>query len=221
MTKQFNIIPWEHLSMDRETIDGKRHYVTPEGNRLPSVTTVLDSHYGRKWAAWRKQIGEEKAKEILAKASSRGTKLHTICEKYLLGEDYKAKQMPDSLARFRTIQSIIDTSIDNIYCIESALYSNKLGLAGSTDCIAEFDGVLSVIDFKTSTKRKAKEDIENYFVQGTAYALMFNEMTGLKPQQVVLIFATDEGESFHYVEPITPGYIRTLLDIIKNYKLTR
>ena len=126
--------------------------------------------------------------------------------------------MPDSLARFKTIQPIIDKNIDNIYCIEDALYSTSLGLAGSTDCIAEFDGKLSVIDFKTSTKWKSKEDIENYFIQGTAYALMFNEMTGLKPRQVVLIFATDEGESFFYVEQITPEYIRKLLDIIKLYK---
>lgn len=216
--RQFNIIPWTHGPLNRETIGGKRHYVTPDGKRLPSVTTVLDSFYGGKWAAWRKQIGEEKAKEILAKASSRGTKMHTICEKYLLGEDYKAKQMPDSLARFKTIQPIIDKNIDNIYCIEDALYSTSLGLAGSTDCIAEFDGKLSVIDFKTSSKWKSKEDIENYFIQGTAYALMFNEMTGLKPRQVVLIFATDEGESFYYVEQITPEYIRKLLDIIKLYK---
>lgn len=214
MISQATIHPFPFKDLTTENLQGKRFYVTPDGKRLPSVTTVISSYYSHIWADWRRRIGEEQAKKILAKASRRGTNLHKACEKYFLKEDM-SKLMPDSIERFNTIKMFLD-QVTDIYALENALYSTKLGIAGRTDCIGDFQGKLSVIDFKTSTKVKSIDEVENYMVQGTAYSLMYGEMTGVYPRQVVLIFATDSGEGFTLIgQPI--NYVKKLLDIIKAY----
>ena len=214
--KRFTILPSSLQELETETIGGKRHYITPLGIRLPSVTTVLDSHYGWKWKKWRESVGEEEAKRITTAAARRGTKLHTMCENYLLGKEMD-KIMPDAMERFNGIRPIIDKYIDVIHGVELSLYSEKIKIAGRTDCIADFDGCLSVIDFKTSTRYKSKEDVENYFIQATAYAIMYGEMTRFTPKHVALIFATDEGDYYYIHEEIEGVWVRKLSSIIKEY----
>lgn len=178
-----------------ETINGKRFYVTPEGNKYPSVTTITSQYNKQSIMEWRKRVGEEEANRISTKAASRGTKVHTLCENYLNNqEDYLQKQMPDAIVMFKTIQPLLDEYVNNIHAIEIPLYSNHLRTAGRVDCIAEFDGKLSVIDFKTASKRKEDSWIQNYFMQCAAYAVMFEERTQIPVPKLVVMIAVNEDE---------------------------
>ena len=174
-----------------EEIDGKRYYRTPVGIKLPSVTTVLGYHKKDAMNEWRNKVGHDTAQKISTRASIRGTKFHNMMEKYLRNDSNLFENiMPDMKQAFRDAQKYVDR-IDNIHYIESPLYSLQLGLAGRTDVIAEFDGKLSIIDFKTSTRVKRKEWIENYFEQGTAYALMYEEIVGTPIDQIVILISVD------------------------------
>ena len=134
--------------LETETINGKRFYKTPEGLLYPSVTTITSQHGKDKILEWRKRVGEEEANRISTKASSRGTRVHKICENYLNNEeDYARKTMPDSVAMFKTLQPLLDEHVNNIHALEIPLYSHHLRVAGRVDCIAEYDGKLSIIDF--------------------------------------------------------------------------
>jgi len=175
-----------------EEVAGKRHYITPNGMKVPSVTTVLGHFKKEKINEWRNRIGHEEAQKITNRASTRGTKFHNLLEKYVSNEHSMMFEnvMPDMKQAFRDIQPTLDR-IDNIHYIESPLWSERIGLAGRTDVIAEFDGVLSIIDFKTSLKPKKEEWIDNYFEQGTAYSLMYKERVGRTINQVVIIISVD------------------------------
>ena len=201
-----------------EEIDGKRFYVSPNGIRLPSVTTVLGHFKKAQIIEWRNRIGEKEANTISGRASVRGTKFHSMMERYLMNEQNIFEGvMPDMKQAFRDIQSTID-KIDNIHYIESPLYSEILGIAGRTDVIAEFNGVPSIIDFKTSLRTKREEWIDNYFEQGTAYSLMYEEMTEFQINQIVVIISVD-GESRPQVfikDRI--DYIDSLMIKIERYK---
>lgn len=178
-----------------ETINGKRFYVTPEGNKYPSVTTITSQYNKQSIMEWRKRVGEEEANRISSKAAGRGTRVHTLCENYLNNqEDYLQKQMPDAIVMFKTIQPLLDEYVNNIHAIEIPLYSNHLRTAGRVDCIAEFDGKLSVIDFKTASKRKEDSWIQNYFMQCAAYAVMFEERTQIPVPKLVVMIAVNEDE---------------------------
>ena len=197
--------------------DGKRYYTTPDGVRLPSVTTVLGAKKKQSIMEWRHRVGEEAANKISRQASSRGTNLHTLCEKYLNNDPkYLLKSMPDALQMFKSIKPLLHR-IDNIHYQEQALWSTKIGLAGRVDCIAEFDGKLSVIDFKTSRRIKTKENIEDYFAQCTAYACMYEELIGTPIEQVVVIMAVENEEPLLFIEK-TEDYVDVLLDYIDFYR---
>ncbi|NBO99952.1 MAG: exonuclease [Proteobacteria bacterium] len=176
---------------------GKRFYVTSEGNRYPSVTTML-SHFSRKSIQeWRNRIGQEEANKISRAASNRGTKLHKIVEKYLANEDMEiTNQFQAEL--FKSIIPYLNY-IDNIHLQEKYLYSNYLRLAGTVDCIAEYKGKLSVIDFKTSSRQKQEDWIESYFVQTAAYAIMFEERYKIPVPRITIIIAVenDYPQIFH------------------------
>jgi genome maintenance exonuclease 1 len=181
----------ELASLPTEEIDGKRYYITPNGKKLPSVTTVLGHFKKEKINEWRNRVGHEEAQKITNRASVRGTKFHNMLEKYVSNDRSLFENvMPDMKQAFYDIQPTLD-KIDNIHYIESPLWSERLGLAGRTDVIGEYEGTLSIIDFKTSLKEKKEEWIDNYFEQGTAYSLMYKERVGNPIKQIVIIILVD------------------------------
>ena len=146
----FNYCPPKEIpKIESQTFpDGKRYYVTPEGKKLPSVTTVVGAQKKQSILEWRKRVGEEVANKISRQATSRGTNMHTMCEYYLNNETKPPDNvMPDAKEMFISIKPYLN-KINNIHYQEVGLWSNELGLAGRVDCIGEYDGVLSVIDFK-------------------------------------------------------------------------
>jgi len=185
--------------LETETINGKRFYKTPEGLLYPSVTTITSQHGKDKIIEWRKRVGEEEANRISTRASNRGTKVHKICENYLNNEEDYArtnpahihKTMPDSIAMFKSLQPLLDEHVNNIHALEIPLYSHHLKVAGRVDCIAEYDGKLSIIDFKTSGKLKEESWIKGYFMQCSAYAVMYEERTKIPVSQIVIMIAVD------------------------------
>ena len=178
--------------LETETINGKRFYKTPEGLLYPSVTTITGQHGKDKILEWRRRVGEEEANRISTKASSRGTRVHKICENYLNNEeDFARKTMPDSIAMFKSIQPLLDEHVNNIHALEIPLYSHHLKVAGRVDCIAEYDGKLSIIDFKTSGRLKEESWIKGYFMQCSAYAVMYEERTGIPVSQIVIMIAVE------------------------------
>ena len=195
--------------------DGKRYYVTPAGNKLPSVTTVIGAQKKASIMAWRQRVGEEAANKISRQASSRGTNVHTLCERYL-NNDKLGDIMPDAKEMFIALVPLLDR-IDNIWYQEQALFSEQLGLAGRVDCIGEFDGVLSIIDFKTSKRIKQRDDILDYFAQCTAYSLMLEEMIETPVDQVVVIMAIDNEPPALFIEK-TEDHIEGLVQAIQFYK---
>ncbi len=214
----FNHVPVSLPVLDRETIDGVRYYKVPDEDeflKLVSITSVT-SHFNReKFAKWRKKIGEKKANEITRKATSRGTDMHTLVEHYLLNEDLPTVQ-PLSDYLYKIAKPTLN-KIDNIHALEGSLYSKELGVAGTVDCIAEYEGELAVIDFKTSKQPKPREWIDGYFVQAAAYACMYYELTGTPVKKLVIIMACEDGECVVYEERDKLKYMRLLVTYIKTF----
>jgi genome maintenance exonuclease 1 len=218
--KKFNYVEGmpelKQLEVDEST--GERFYISPNGVKLPSVTTVLGHFKKKSLIEWRNRIGNEQADAVMNRASTRGTKFHNMMEGYFRNEEnFLDGVMPDMKQSFRDMQETLDL-IDNIRYIESPLYSEKLGVAGRTDVIAEFGKTLSIIDFKTSTKQKKEQWIENYFEQGTAYALMYEELVGDPIDQVVILIATDDSDRPQVFIRDKNQYIENLLEKIHLYK---
>jgi len=208
--------PKELQDLQSQTFpDGKRYYKLPDGTKLPSVTTVIGAQKKAAIMAWRKRVGEEEANRVSKKATSRGTNVHTLCERYL-NNDKLGDIMPDAKEMFIDLVPLLDR-IDNIHYQEQALWSVQLGLAGRVDCIAEFDGVLSVIDFKTSKRIKQRDDILDYFWQETAYALMYEELDGQPINNLVTIMAVEGASPALFIEK-TEDHIDGLVNAIKYYK---
>lgn len=179
----------------RETTESGRKYFTPEGNAYPSVTTVLSILGKESIQKWRKKVGEEEAKKISTQASVRGTAVHQLAEDYLNNnEEWSKGAMPSNLFSFNQIKPILDKNINNVWFQEEYLYSDKLECAGQVDCIAEYEGKLSIIDFKTSRKPKKEEWITNYFTQTAFYSAAFYERTGIAIKQGVIIITVDGSE---------------------------
>lgn len=220
MLKRFNHLDLPALpKIEQQTAaDGSRQYVTPDGSRLPSVTTVLGHFQKQHIVKWRKRVGEEEANKISGRASRRGTKFHKLMEGYLGNEQgfLNEADIVEQMA-FKDAQKVVD-KIDNIHYIEAALFSYKVGLAGSVDCIAEFDGVPSVIDFKTSSKLKDENWIQNYFEQCTAYSLMYQDMTAVKIPQIVVIISVDHEINPQVFVKDRKDYVESLYYKVKEYK---
>ena len=191
--KSFNHVdlPNKLPDITTETIKGKRFYVTPEGKKYPSITTVLSGRNNEGIVKWRESVGNDVANQIMRQAASRGTAVHNLVENYLNNEEL-SKQDVLPTALFTLLKPELD-NINNIRIQEGGLYSDYYGVAGRVDCIADYKGVLSVIDFKTSTKEKNEDWIENYFIQGSAYAEMYKEHFGEEVTQVVILITTEEG----------------------------
>ena len=218
----FNFVKLPELDFDLGSVteDGSRKYTTPEGKVYPSVTTVLSHSTDKSFLVkWRKKVGEEEANKIVKKSSGRGTKLHSVCEKYLLNElnDMKIRMMmPDIKDFFLQLRPHIDKNVGNVYGLEQALYSDRLRMAGRTDCIAEWDGKLSIVDYKNSIKEKKEDWIQNYFIQCTAYAEMFEDRTGLPIEQIVVAIANEEGTPQIFIREKSK-YVGELNRYIENY----
>lgn len=187
-------LPELDFDLKAQTTESGRTYLTPSGKSYPSITTVLSSYNKKAIMEWRQRVGDAAANKISSQAAGRGTKMHTVCEKYLLNEDHLAKAMPDAKEMFLKIRPQIDANIGKVYALEQALYSDKLRLAGRVDCIAEWNGKLSIIDYKTSTRYKDESKILNYFMQCSAYAEMFEERTGMPIEDVVVLVSVVEGD---------------------------
>jgi genome maintenance exonuclease 1 len=189
---------------------GKRLYVTPAGKKYPSITTILQEYSREGITAWRNKVGAAAANAIAAKAGQRGTRIHSLCEKYLNNQDPITSYV--SIFDKILFQSLVPLlhEIDNIHIQEQRLYSDYLRVAGTVDCIAEHNGRLSVIDFKTSSRRKQKDQIENYFMQCSAYAIMYEERTGIPIDKIVLMIACDNDPPQLFVEK-RDNYVDQLL----------
>tara|TARA_Y100001954_G_scaffold101585_1_gene110522 strand:- start:346 stop:1041 length:696 start_codon:yes stop_codon:yes gene_type:complete len=188
-----------YKDLDAKTTDSGRTYSTPDGKSYPSVTTVLSILNEHIIQAWRDRVGEEEANRISGKASNRGTRVHSIVEKYLNNED-TTKALPHIRQSLENLKPVLDQSIGSIFGLEVPLYSNHLGVAGRCDCIAQFNGVPSIIDFKTSRYIKKKEKISNYFAQGAAYSIMWEERTGMVVPNIVIIMDVDHEKPSVFVE---------------------
>ena len=191
-----DVVLSEHVEVEPVNQDGTRYYPIPGADKYyPSVTSITSFKNAQFFQKWRTRIGETEANRITARATQRGTAFHSLAEDYFKGDLNINKYLennPLSVRMFQSAKSTLDR-INNIHCLETFLYSHYLGLAGRVDCIAEFDGELAVIDFKTSTKEKKESYIEHYFVQETAYAAMFLERSGLEVKKIVTLIATEEG----------------------------
>jgi genome maintenance exonuclease 1 len=214
----FKHIDIELPQLERETIDGVRYYKVPDKDeflKLVSITSVT-SHFNREiFVKWRKKVGEEEAQKITKAATNRGTDMHTLVENYLHNKDLPpVSPLPDFL--FKIAKTNLNR-INNIHSLEGSLYSKKLGIAGTVDCIAEFDGELAIIDFKTSKKPKPREWIEHYFVQCMAYGCMLYELTGISVKKLVIIMACENGECVIYEERDKSKYIKLLTEYIRTF----
>jgi genome maintenance exonuclease 1 len=219
--KIFNHVKLPQLDFDlkTETTESGRLYATPTGERYKSITTVLGNYNKQAIMEWRERVGAEEANKISTKAANRGTKVHKICEDYINNEIPELKMqmmMPDLKEMFFKIKPIIDEKLGDVYSQEQALYSHKLKIAGRVDLIGMWDGKLSVIDFKTSAKQKEESYIQNYFMQCTAYALMFSELTGMWIDDIVVLIATGEGEAQLFERQIH-DYQKPLMQYIDKY----
>ena len=181
--------------LEVETLPTGRTYKTPDGNKYPSVTTVLGEEGKAGILAWRKRVGEEEANRISFQASSRGTSVHTLAENYINNDpEWSKGAMPTTIHSFNQIKSILDERMNNVYAQEVPLYSNKLEVAGRVDLIAEWDKELAIIDFKTARKPKKEEWIKNYFMQCAFYAAAFYERTGVVIKKSVILITVDHSE---------------------------
>jgi len=202
------------------TQDGVRFYPIPGADKYyPSVTSITSFKNAQFFANWRNKIGEQEANKITARATQRGTAFHSITEDYIRGSlniDKYLENNPLSVRMFQSAKTTLNR-INNIHCLESFLYSHYLGLAGRVDCIAEFDGELAVVDFKTSTKEKSEEHIEHYFVQETAYAAMFLERTGIEVKKIVTLIAVEDGSTQVFQKYNLDDYLQLLKTYIEEF----
>ena len=214
---------FDHVDLDleplkRETIDGVRYYSIPDVEELIKLVSItsITSHFNREiFIKWRKRVGDVEADKITKAATRRGTDMHTLTE-YYLKNDNLPDVPPISEFLFKIAKGELN-KINNIYALEGALYSRQLGVAGTVDCIAEYDGELAIIDFKTSKKPKPREWVEHYFVQAMAYGCMLYEMRDIPVKKLVIIMACENGECVVYEEYDKAKYIKLLNKYINKF----
>lgn len=219
--KLFDHVGLDAIELDTVTIDGKRYYVTPTGGNYPSVTTVISGNAKKQagLAKWRAKVGKEKAQAVSNRAAGRGTRYHKLVEDYLNNEldTTKYKDQPLPWIMFNSSRDILNR-INNIYLQEAALYSDCLQIAGRVDCIAEYEGELAIIDFKTSAEPKKEEYLYDYYVQECAYACMLQERYKLGVKKLVTIVSCENGDTQVSVVPPKKEYFVTLQEYIKEYQ---
>ena len=201
-------------TLTRKSIDGVRYYNVND-RPMVSITSVT-SHFNKHiFVDWRKRVGDEEANRITKRATTRGTATHELIEKHLLNEDVVLDN-PSTKMLFTQAKKVLQ-NINNIYALEKSLYSNELGVAGTVDCIAEYNGELSIIDFKTAAKPKPRDWIEHYFVQAAAYACMFYELTDIPVKKLVILMTCENGEVTVYEEYDKMKYMKLLIKYIEKF----
>ena len=213
-------IPPLPVVTDEMTAGGKRFYVTPEGNKYPSVTTMLGQKEKPWLEDWRKSLGKKAADKETKRCSDRGTAIHELAEKYLNNEPYPEftkgyKQ--EYIGGFNKFKFELN-HVDNIRLQEAALYSDTLGLAGRVDCVAEYKGTLCIVDFKTSNNNKTEDMIFDYYLQTTAYAIMWHEMTGEAIEDITIIMSVEKGIVPLVFKAKIDKYVKPLLQRIREYR---
>lgn len=201
----------ESTELERVEVDGKRFYKVPSGGLYQSVTTALGAINAKAIQQWRNRVGAEEAQKIATRASTRGTYVHAICENYLSNVDQYLKRdggkkafMPVHVEMFNQIKPYLDQYVDEVYGIETRMYSDELKLAGTCDCICRMHGVPAIVDFKTSTKPKEFEKITNYFLQGAAYSIMVRERFDKRISNIGIVIATEHDGLQTFWEPARP-----------------
>ena len=206
--------------LNRTNIDGSRYYEVSKGTVYPSVTSVISFISREKFANWRAKVGEEAANRKTKRATTRGTNLHTLTEVYLqngLYKETKEWKVPLINLMFNSAKGTFDEKIGTIYQQETTMSSDRLCLAGTVDLICEFDGELSVVDFKTSEKAKPEEWLEDYFVQLSAYWAMFSERTGVIPKKLVVFLVAENGELQIVERRNIMHYLKTLRNYVAQF----
>jgi genome maintenance exonuclease 1 len=216
-----DLVKLDELSV--KTDEGKRLYQTPQGQSYPSVTTVTGILSKDDIQAWRIRVGEEKADQITRAATSRGNKVHKLAELYLKNELFSQSTLFDepktnNYKMFEALSSVLDNKVGVIRAIEAPLYSDVLRVGGRVDLIAEWDNELAVIDFKTSSKPKKEHWIDNYFMQSSAYAFMFEELTKIPINKIVIAIALENLGTQIFIKNAN-DYIQQFIDLRKTYDI--
>lgn len=211
----FNHIHHEIPTLKRVDSDAGRVYQTESGKAYPSVTSVTGLHGKQAILEWRKRVGEEEANRISSRAAGRGTRIHSLCEDYLSNKDPDVSMF--DLEAFKSLRPELD-KINNIHCLETKLYSDYLEVAGTVDCIAEYNGKMSVIDFKTSKRLKDRDEIHGYFMQTAAYAVMFEERTGIPVSKLVILMSVDDHDKPAIFIEKRDDWIYNFIELRKEYK---
>ena len=199
-------------------VNRKRFYMTPTGT-YPSITTVLGVRKEKKAGlqAWRNRVGEDVANHIMRTAAGRGTAVHHMCEDFLNNKEViKEEQKFLPWCLFSQLKPILELNIDNIYAQECGVWSEKYRVAGRVDCIAEWRGVPSIIDFKTSRSERKDDYNFEYYMQASAYAEMFQERTGIEINQIVILVVTEDGLVQEFVKDKN-DYLQDLVDTIDQF----
>ena len=205
------------IELTKKETPGCRLYQLPDGNWVPSITSVTSFYNRDIFVKWRKKVGIEEANRITKKATARGTDFHEAAQTYLMNSEVDwDKFQPLIKFMFHHAKPYLD-NINNIHAIERTLYSEYLGLAGRVDCIGEYEGELAVIDFKTSEKIKPEEWLENYFVQETFYAAAYYELTGIPVKKLITLMVTPGGEVKVFDKRNKGDYIKLLVRYIKEF----
>ena len=225
-TFRFKHIETDLPELTTKTIDRKRYYITPEGKEYPSITTVLSNRGKEGLFEWRNRVGHEVANYISGKAAKRGTAVHHMCEEYLnnvsfIEPDWWLDKQKNFLpfCLFNQLRNGVLQRINNIHAQECGLYSDKYGVAGRVDCIAEYNRVLSIIDFKTSTSERNDEYNENYYIQTAAYAEMYEERTGIPTDQIIILVVTEDGQVQEFIKS-KQEYIPLLEEAINEFNIS-
>lgn len=213
-------LTYDDLLVENST--GGRTYVTPSGGRYPSITTVLGILSEDAIREWRKRVGAEEANRVSRAAADRGTRLHKIAERYIDNrEDYLEGSTPLARSLFKSIKPTLDERVDNVHLQEKPLYSDHFQIAGRVDCIAELDGVLTVIDFKSSGKQKQKDHITSYFLQGAFYAAAYYEVTGIPITQTAIIIGVEyQDKPQIFIEP-TYEWLKELKKVRNEFRIKK
>ena len=215
--------PVEIPELSTKNVNRKRFYVTPEGKLYPSITTVLQRRKMEGLMEWRKKVGDDVANYIARTAAHRGTKVHHMCEDFLnnMESDYPEKWAEHKknflpYVLFSQIKPVLMQKVNNIFAQECGLYSDKYKVAGRVDCIGEYNGVPSIIDFKTSTKERNDDWNESYYIQASAYAEMFEERTGIEINQIVILVVTEDGIVQEFIKT-KHDYLPLLVETIDDF----
>jgi hypothetical protein len=200
-----------------KTVNRKRFYLTPEGGIFPSITTVLSVRKREGLSEWRKRVGDDVANYISRTAANRGTKVHQMVEDFLNNQEVEKDNrafLPFCL--FQQLKPHLEANINNIYAQECGLWSDKYQVAGRVDCIAEYNGVPSIIDFKTSRSERSDDWNLDYYIQASAYAEMFEERTGTPIEQIVILVVTEDGQVQEFIKK-KHEYLPLLVETIEQF----